>query len=563
MSSARPLSDLQKGYVRKAINDLKATALDSEDWPKRFFALGAILYHLDLAEPIRALCSWPEAKGWSQLQFTWQYVRHLLVAAVGNAESEVLLRGIRGAMQTGKPVSEPDRDRAAKLAVLAGAEMSGFWPNLKHLDEETRQRFMMELEQTVEALLTGNLAGIPGSCVAPPPNEIAAANSPALTYTLRDLIHEVDGSEAAFAANTHTADRVEAEDGSISANWWRAQASALRFRPDPERISGIDRIVLLCDELDGEVGISSAKLRRLRAKVCRIKSISLVKAGELSLEEAASILESGETPGPNNGTQLGYFDLQHEINSAKDFISTVIEKELPRLDALAQEGDAAKFIELVLSFIDTIWFSLSRIHNELKSDPAISAPPNKPAVQSRRGAELAMANALAWLDRAGVAGRSVPTGGVPNNTNVVGNPVLPQVIEPPKVMGEGMAPVLPFKEDERPLTPEERARVFQEMVPCERKAYLVFHFAETKKGERLEDREAYDYVNENGVDQDKGDVGELTNYELPEFDTWARQLRKARKALQEQKYKKRGAPRATRSIVKGNQIEDQNSANRS
>ena len=60
---------------------------------------------------------------------------------------------------------------------------------------------------------------------------------------------------------------------------------------------------------------------------------------------------------------------------------------------IRQEGDAARFIELEPSFVDTAWFNLERIYNELKSDQTISALPNKPLVQSRHGAELALRNA--------------------------------------------------------------------------------------------------------------------------------------------------------------------------
>ena len=64
-----------------------------------------------------------------------------------------------------------------------------------------------------------------------------------------------------------------------------------------------------------------------------------------------------------------------------------------------------------------------------------------------------------------------------------------------------------------------------------RKAYLAFQYAETLNGRRLEDREAYDWLRENGIDQGKGDVGELIDYKLPAFDTWSRQLRNARNLL--------------------------------
>jgi hypothetical protein len=100
---------------------------------------------------------------------------------------------------------------------------------------------------------------------------------------------------------------------------------------------------------------------------------------------------------------------------------------------------------------------------------------------------------------------------------------------------------------------------FQGLTPAERKAYLAFFLAESKQGCRLEDREAHKLLDEEGISTDQGDLGELTDYELPNFDTWSRQLRRARMALQEQKYKRRGKAPATRSIVKGSQLENQTS----
>jgi hypothetical protein len=65
------------------------------------------------------------------------------------------------------------------------------------------------------------------------------------------------------------------------------------------------------------------------------------------------------------------------------------------------------------------------------------------------------------------------------------------------------------------------------------------------------------YSRENGIDTDKGDVGELADYELPASDTWSRQLRNARKPLGEQKYTRRAGRAAGRSIVAGKEIEYQ------
>lgn len=74
--------------------------------------------------------------------------------------------------------------------------------------------------------------------------------------------------------------------------------------------------------------------------------------------------------------------------------------------------------------------------------------------------------------------------------------------------------------------------------PSERKAYYSFKLAEVKAERRLEDREAYDLLNDLLADEDSNTqfTGELADYKLPSFDTWARQLRAARKAVSERKY---------------------------
>lgn len=95
------------------------------------------------------------------------------------------------------------------------------------------------------------------------------------------------------------------------------------------------------------------------------------------------------------------------------------------------------------------------------------------------------------------------------------------------------------------------------LQPADRKAYLSFVYAESKVGKRLEDYEAHQWLKGHGIDTDKGDVGELTDYTLPAFDTWSRQLRNARGPLGEQKYTRRAERPTGRSIVSGREIEYQ------
>ncbi len=110
-----------------------------------------------------------------------------------------------------------------------------------------------------------------------------------------------------------------------------------------------------------------------------------------------------------------------------------------------------------------------------------------------------------------------------------------------------------------PPDPEDpdRYAALSKLQPAHRKAYLSFLYAEAKTEKRLEDRDAYDWLKENGIDSDKEEDTELTDYELPSFDTWGRQLREARRATGEQKYTPRRAKVSGRSIVKGTEVEQQ------
>src|SRR5262249_48589916 len=75
--------------------------------------------------------------------------------------------------------------------------------------------------------------------------------------------------------------------------------AALKFQPDPGRMPGIDRIQLLCDELDNADGLSAANVAKIRAKVCRAKPCSLEAANLLSLNEAADALEAQRSSAGN------------------------------------------------------------------------------------------------------------------------------------------------------------------------------------------------------------------------------------------------------------------------
>ena len=114
----------------------------------------------------------------------------------------------------------------------------------------------------------------------------------------------------------------------------------------------------------------------------------------------------------------------------------------------------------------------------------------------------------------------------------------------------------------RPEVPEEavstsrgRDDQIQQLEPAVRRAYRAYEYAEWKAEQRLQDKEAYDQLKANGFLKDSKDWGDLEDYKLPAFGTWAKYLRTARKALGESKYTRRHARTQGKSIVSANQIE--------
>jgi hypothetical protein len=134
--------------------------------------------------------------------------------------------------------------------------------------------------------------------------------------------------------------------------------------------------------------------------------------------------------------------------------------------------------------------------------------------------------------------------------------------EPPRLDGEsGNADVAAASlfNQEQPLPPAARKAALGQLEQACRKAYYAYQYAESKAGKCLADDKAHDFLKENGIDENGSHLDEpaLTDYEVPSRDTWKRYLREARKALGEQKNRRRGRPTITRSIVKGDQIEHQ------
>lgn len=105
------------------------------------------------------------------------------------------------------------------------------------------------------------------------------------------------------------------------------------------------------------------------------------------------------------------------------------------------------------------------------------------------------------------------------------------------------------------VEPENLKEKLASVQAAERKAYHAFSTAELRAERRLEDREAYDLLEENGLPGNMNDCLELTDYTLPQFETWARQLRAARKALGEQKYTRRTGRPLSGSIAKAKELD--------
>lgn len=85
-----------------------------------------------------------------------------------------------------------------------------------------------------------------------------------------------------------------------------------------------------------------------------------------------------------------------------------------------------------------------------------------------------------------------------------------------------------------PIDETNRYAALDKLPDAPRNAYLSFLYAEAKNERRLGDREAWEWLQENGTDG--AGAADLDGYDLPEFGNWARYLRRARKVTGEQKY---------------------------
>jgi len=99
---------------------------------------------------------------------------------------------------------------------------------------------------------------------------------------------------------------------------------------------------------------------------------------------------------------------------------------------------------------------------------------------------------------------------------------------------------------------------FDKLPKARRLAYFAFQYAAEKTGThptKLLDRDAWDWLNENGIDEPDEIAGELANYRPPKNPaTWVKYLGEARNALREQKHR-RGTPAPTgHSVVRRDEL---------
>lgn len=101
---------------------------------------------------------------------------------------------------------------------------------------------------------------------------------------------------------------------------------------------------------------------------------------------------------------------------------------------------------------------------------------------------------------------------------------------------------------EPPKGPADQSQVVAILKPCELNAYLLYQHAEGQTERRLQDREAYDWLNAN--DWPEGLFPGASDYKLPTFGTWAKYVRVGRNAHGTNKHRSRAASAITRSIVR-------------
>ena len=92
------------------------------------------------------------------------------------------------------------------------------------------------------------------------------------------------------------------------------------------------------------------------------------------------------------------------------------------------------------------------------------------------------------------------------------------------------------------------------LKPRYRKAYKTYLYACLSLEKNAVDREAYEFLKDQGVPKESGDP-DFDNYKITSFETWTSYLTKARKQLGLGKYGKKTDRISSRSVVRNEQID--------
>jgi hypothetical protein len=130
--------------------------------------------------------------------------------------------------------------------------------------------------------------------ISPIANQTKAADestSKSQPRTLEWLISILKWYEELRAANATFVHAVLA-DSAEAALRLNNQCDLHRVAGDIAGAAGIGRIHVLCDELPNSDGLTAANVVKLRANICRAKPCTLEESNVLTLDQAASVLDS-------------------------------------------------------------------------------------------------------------------------------------------------------------------------------------------------------------------------------------------------------------------------------
>ncbi|MFL5341880.1 MAG: hypothetical protein ACJ8F7_17175, partial [Gemmataceae bacterium] len=352
-------------------------------------------------------------------------------------------------------------------------------------------------------------------------------------YTLGQLIEELRQHEECCRVNRQRAD-AHAAAGNTYAELYCSGVIG-PWRSDPERMPGIGRFEAICNEKYGPLTYENAI--RLRGEICRFRKCGAPEADALELSEAVMNLEGDILVMKLEG---------HELATSK------------AMKALLDIGARGPFT--TLDRFPSLGIDIARADFKVVPGNHPTICPNAdPSIPEEYVADVLI---VAWRFPVLIP---IPNGhtvhwigrnGWERNLCKCQFQALPLLRSSAVETGDPKKPTPPTTASD-PANGPDRAAILKGLAPAVRLAYLAFSYAESKKGRCLQDRDAYEFLTDEGIPDDAGDKGDLADYRLPAFDTWSRYLREARKALDEGKYSPRGGRRTGSSIARANQVESQ------